>query len=872
MVIKMKLKNGACEMRGRSKVEMLSLRTYSQEISCPSAMPLFINATFPMSFASWTSANGMLLLAEQKLKKGAKKMKITKASKFVVFVTAIVFMSTQVLPVGWALDPQALSKKADADQALTKSAGDAADPAANANQTKTASVVPPAGSVDFLMGAGSGSSPASSEPAEAAATVASQSPATPVVPPTVVATVPDASGRVTLAGTVTPSSYVYYSFDNKTWSIADSTTSSGAWSREITLPSTGTTEIYVRAKKGTDYSASVVTTVTFTVPAPVVNVSVPNAEGRVTLSGTAPAGYTIYYSVNGGSPMSAGIVSTSGAWTKSGILLTNNGTNAISVYAKKAKFQSESVSVNVNFNSTVPVPTLAVTAPDARGRVMLTGTVTPDQIVSYSVNGQTWLTADITTHDGLWSKEITLPAAGTTTIYVRATDTVARRSSEIVTREVTFIVAAPTANASVPTVQGRVTLSGTVTPSQIVQYSLDGETWQFAGYSESGTWSKEITLPATGTTTIRTRSKLNSGNFYSESVLTPVTFTIPAPVVAVTEPGVNGKVRISGTGIAGYTIYYSVNGGPATAGGTVSSLGNWAKSDILLPNVGSNTIVVYAKKGNFQSESASVNINFNLIASVPVVEATAPDASGKVTLSGTATPGMLLQYSLDGERWMGAGIARADGTWESRQITLLATGTTTILVRAKTPNHAIYSESVSKVVTFNVPVPTVTSTTPDANGRVVLSGTVTAGQTVQYSFDGVKWLTADALTSTGAWSSYPITLPATGTTTIYTRAKLRYGNFYSDSVSTIVTFAIPAPTISATVPDAARKVILSGTVTPGHYVQYSFDGTTWLIADSTTSTGAWSSRAIVLPTGINSVYVRAMKGKFYSDQVVQVIA
>jgi len=73
MVIKMTLKNGACEMKKRSGNEMLSLRTYSQEISCPSVVPFFINATFPISDVSWTNASGSIVLNEQKLKKGARK-------------------------------------------------------------------------------------------------------------------------------------------------------------------------------------------------------------------------------------------------------------------------------------------------------------------------------------------------------------------------------------------------------------------------------------------------------------------------------------------------------------------------------------------------------------------------------------------------------------------------------------------------------------------------------------------------------------------------------------------------------------------------------------------------------------------------------
>ena len=60
-------------MKKRSGNEMLSLRTYSQEISCPSVVPFFINATFPISDVSWTAGSQSIALNAQKFQKGARK-------------------------------------------------------------------------------------------------------------------------------------------------------------------------------------------------------------------------------------------------------------------------------------------------------------------------------------------------------------------------------------------------------------------------------------------------------------------------------------------------------------------------------------------------------------------------------------------------------------------------------------------------------------------------------------------------------------------------------------------------------------------------------------------------------------------------------
>ena len=99
-------------------------------------------------------------------------------------------------------------------------------------------------------------------------------------------------------------------------------------------------------------------------------------------------------------------------------------------------------------------------------------------------------------------------------------------------------------------------------------------------------------------------------------------------------------------------------------------------------------------------------------------------------------------------------------------------------------------------------------TTPTKDGQITLSGTVSLGNTVESSFDGDHWLTADASTATGNWDC-KITLPKTGETTIRLRSKK--GTLYSASSSYTVTFTVPAPTLTVSAPTSEGKVNLSGT-------------------------------------------------------------
>ena len=128
----------------------------------------------------------------------------------------------------------------------------------------------------------------------------------------------------------------------------------------------------------------------------------------------------------------------------------------------------------------------------------------------------------------------------------------------------------------------------------------------------------------------------------------------------------------------------------------------------------------------------------------------------------------------------------------------------------------------------------VVSTTTTTDGKVTLSGSVTANYRVDYSFDGINWTTAVSRASTGSWSK-TLTLLDAGPHTIFVRAAVQTtvaGQsvwIYSTNVTKSVTYApsttVSAPTFTATYPDSGMRVTLTVTSNPsGGTLKYSITG------------------------------------------------
>lgn len=796
-------------------------------------------------------------------------MKTMHTRKIIAIFTAVSFAFLQAVPAGVAANlvvGQSEEAPAPAPEKPLQNSPEPVKPAAPATEEATDFSV-------FIQGSNPLSAQGDVQEASApvAAFIAPQAPA-----PTVVVTESTPDGKVTVSGTVTPGAVVYYSvkqgdqYLKKDYTLTSATSGGTFNDKVIQLPRTGTYEIILYTKKSGERSEEVSLTRTCTVPVPVFHETdgllEATPDGKVTLSGTATAGFTVYYTLSNGSKSLTGYASVAadGTWSKE-ITLLSAGPHTITAYSRKTSdFQSETVSIAAT--CVVPVPTVVATAPTLDGKVTLSGTVPAGFTVYYSLNGVSYSAGDYTTADGKWSKEITLSKTTPAAISVFA-----KKSN--FQSETVNLVAAPTASLSAgtatipnPDANGRVKLEGTAPAGYAIFYSLgNGATWKSSGSTAAttGRWTAAgIVLPKAGETTIlvAARKTTNAYAIQSGAASVDVNFSVATPTLVATVPTSDGKVNLSGKGPVGYTIYYSVNGGTPVAVGIVPSSGNWSKASVALTKGGDNTITVYAKKGNFQSESAEIKVN--LLVSTPTVVATVPTADGKVNLSGKATAGYTIYYSVNGGPAVAAGTVPLSGNWVKTGVLLGKVGENTITVYAK--KGTVQSDSAETKVNFTVARPTVVATSPTADGRVTLSGKAPAGYTIYYSMNGGPGVAAGTVPLSGNWIKTGVMLGKAGENTITVYAKK--GNFQSENAETKANFVVAMPTVGATVPTADGKVNLSGRGPVGYTIYYSVNGGTPVAVGIVPSSGNWSKVSVALTKGgENAITVYAKKGNFQSD-------
>ncbi|HPS36911.1 MAG TPA: hypothetical protein PLL75_04200, partial [Candidatus Omnitrophota bacterium] len=199
--------------------------------------------------------------------------------RVVAITTSIMLLLLQATPAEGLVNTNAFSDGNDSHPVLTKSVNDQENDTVD-EQKKLSGAKTLADTIGFQMN-------------NAAASAVS------VPMPTVTATEPTTDGEVKLSGSVTAGYWVYYSFDGKTFMLADSTTSDETWSKVVTLPRSGNNTIYVYSKKSNYQSGTATINVAFTVPKPTVSATEPTTDGEVKLSGFVTAGYWVYYSFDG---------------------------------------------------------------------------------------------------------------------------------------------------------------------------------------------------------------------------------------------------------------------------------------------------------------------------------------------------------------------------------------------------------------------------------------------------------------------------------------------------------------------------------------------------------------------------------------------
>ena len=368
-----------------------------------------------------------------------------------------------------------------------------------------------------------------------------------VLVPTLSAGTPTSAGLVTLSGTKTANTSIWYSLNGGAYTQLVATGTATTWNGNITLP-VGSSNISVIAKKtavvsgvSTTLSSAIVgCTIAYAAPVvavPTVTAGTPATTGGVALSGTKTANTSIWYSLNGGAYVQLVAAGTVTAWT--GNITLALGSNTVSVIAKMTAVVSgvsttlSSAAVNLPMLTyNVPVPTVSVGTPTSAGLATLSGTKTANTSIWYSLNGGTYTQLVAAGTATAWTGNITL-AVGSNTISVitRATAVIfgvsTTLSSAVVSRTIAYaapVVAVPTANIGNLASPGVLPLSGTKATNTSIWYSLNGATYtQLVAVGTATTWTGNITL-AVGSNTVSIVAK-------TTAVVSGVSTVISSPAV-----------------------------------------------------------------------------------------------------------------------------------------------------------------------------------------------------------------------------------------------------------------------------------------------------------------------------------------------------
>lgn len=275
---------------------------------------------------------------------------------------------------------------------------------------------------------------------------------------------------------------------------------------------------------------------------------------------------------------------------------------------------------------------------------------------------------------------------------------------------------------------------------------------------------------------------------------------------------------ISGTGIAGSTVYIYDNGLPdAIATVQVGVDGTWSINVPLSEGVNNLTFIAKDSNGNNISAATPVTLNLDTNApNAPLITTVDPDGTN---VKGTAEPGSTVIIS-KGSTVLGSAIADA----ETGQFTVtLSPGQTSGALLTAIAQDTAGNQSVETSFTASnsgQPIPPTLEIFDDfaptvgiiANGKTTndtqptLQGVATAGADVNIYQNGILLITVPADASTGAWSYTIPSALADGTTWNYAVSQTVNGDTSGQSPNyaiTIDTTAPLAPSITAVTDDVA---------------------------------------------------------------------
>jgi hypothetical protein len=649
------------------------------------------------------------------------------------------------------------------------------------------------------------------------------------------------------------------------------------------------------------------------------------ADAHPTISGESTPGHTITV-FDGVTPIGSTTVKPDGSWSFTPATDMSNGAHPITVTDTN---QAGTPSVHSDpdaliINSVVPAPPTIVSLVDAVGTITgpiisnmttddskptLNGTgVAGDVIKVY--DGATLLGSLTVPAGGAWSfKPATALADGPHDIY--ATETNSKGTSGHST-DISFTVDTTTpATPAAPVVtdngvlipsggsmpDGHPVISGTGKAGDTVKIYDGSAVIGSATIGGDGKWSfKPTTDLSYGGHDLSVIETNPAGASSAASPHTTFTVVVPAPVITdivdaigpITGTVPNGGITddnhptISGTGVAGNTVYIYENG-RGCGGVVVDATGHWSLKITGAMSEGQHVMTATQFPLGQPESAKSATWTFTIDTSVPSAPAivTVMDnigtikgaiAPGGVTddarpvISGTGKVGDLVKL-YDGSTLIGSATVGTDGKWSIQPANALsnathdltATDTNTAGTVSPASAHFGFTVDTSTPATPAAPVVTDNGTLIPSGGSMpdghpVISGTGKAGDTVKI-YDGSTVIGSATIGGDGKWSFKPTTDLSYGGHDLSVIETNPAGTSSAPSPHTAVTVALPAPVIMDVV-DAIGPIqgtVQNGGTTDDAHVMVSGKGlagyNVWVYVGSTVVAGAvvdangnWSAR------------------------------
>ncbi|HYD04592.1 MAG TPA: Ig-like domain-containing protein, partial [Reyranella sp.] len=548
-----------------------------------------------------------------------------------------------------------------------------------------------------------------------------------------------------LTGTADPNATVKIAIDGTQvgTTTADAT---GKWSYTPTGLSDGRHTVVVSETNAGGQTGSATMTFTLDTKAPVVTQGLVGGGTSTTtgaLTGTAEAGAVLRFTVDGTQIAGTATADATGKWTYTpGGLAAGSHTVVATQTDAAGNTGSASLTFTVSGSgtggTTTPPPGvtgLAFTgATWANGQMTVTGTTSgPGQTV-WIYDGSSWAGAVTSNASSQFTftaaaaagsthsfGAIAMDASGTTVgktttpyVYTAGTSTPAPTVPTV-----TAALSADTGSSTTDKLTSSATLSGTADPNATIKFTVDGTAIAATATADAtGKWTFTPTGLGDGQHTI-VASETNAAGTGSATVAFTLDKTAPTVTSKLTNDTgasatdkITSNATISGTAAPNSAVKFTVDGAAITTTATADANGAWSFTPTGLSD-GQHTIV--ASQTDAAGNIGSSTLAFTLdTAAGTLTERLANDtgssATDKITssatLAGTATPGAVIKFTVDGAPITATVTADASGNWTFTP-TGLADGKHTVV--ASQTDQAGNATSSTLTFTLDTAAPVVTA-------------------------------------------------------------------------------------------------------------------------------------------------------------------